>query len=67
MEQTRSDIVVETRGGTVVAIYADISNARIILVDWDEFHDNGRPGIVYATDSMSRMPSDTRDLVQRAN
>jgi len=64
--RTPPAIVVETRGGTVVGIYSDAPDAQIILVDWDEFHEDGRPGIVYPIDPLSRMPPDTRDLVGRA-
>jgi hypothetical protein len=60
-----ADIVVETRGGTVVGVYSN-SSARVILVDWDEFHDDGRAGVLYPVDPMSKMPSDTSDLVRRA-
>jgi len=61
-----ADIIVEIRGGTAVAMYSGDSSARVILVDWDEFTDGGRPGILYPVQATSEMPSDTRDLVQRA-
>jgi hypothetical protein len=59
-------IVVEARGGTVVAIYGNKKAARVVLVDWDEFQNEGRPGVDYALDQLSTMPADTRSLVDRA-
>lgn len=64
--QNRADVVVEIRGGTAVAMYSSGRRARVVLVDWDEFADNGRPGIFFPIDSISQMPADTRDLVRRA-
>ena len=58
------DIVVETRGGTIVGIYS-ASSPRVVLVDWDEFQDEGRPGIVYEVDSIAEMPPDTAELVRK--
>jgi hypothetical protein len=59
-------IIVEARGGAVVAIYGSKDVARIVLVDWDEFQDEGRPGVDYSLDELSAMPTDTRSLVERA-
>jgi hypothetical protein len=61
--QDAVDVVVETSGGTVVALYSSDPKARVILVDWDEFEDEGRPGVFFPLDSMSQMPADTRRLV----
>jgi len=61
-----TDIVVEIRGGTAVAMYTDDPNARLILVDWDEFNEGGRPGVLYPVQATSEMPSDTRDMVRHA-
>lgn len=58
------NVVVEIRGGTAVAMYADDPTARVILVDWDEFNADGRRGIVYPLESLSDMPPDTRAIVE---
>jgi hypothetical protein len=58
-------IVVETRGGTVVAIYGNDHTANVVLVDWDEFHDDGRPGVLWDLEPHSAMPADTRKLVEQ--
>lgn len=67
MKQSRRKptIVVETRGGTVVAVYGSKRSTNVVLVDWDEFYDQGRPGIPYTLDSPSEMPADTRSLVDQ--
>jgi hypothetical protein len=66
MVETKHQIIVETRGGTVVGIYSDRKDVRVILVDWDEFKDDGRPGVDYALDPLAAMPPDTAELVARA-
>jgi hypothetical protein len=60
----RNTVVVEVRGGTVVAIYGAKYAAKVVLVDWDEHFDNGRPGIEFDLDPISRLPPDTRALVE---
>ncbi len=64
--QASVEIVVESRGGSIVAVYSSDPNARIVVVDWDEFDDSGRPGFLYPIDPMSQMPRDTQDMVGRA-
>lgn len=61
----KSTIVIETSGGVVVAMYGDQQGADVVLVDWDEFHDDGRPGVLFGLDPLSKMPRDTRSLVER--
>jgi hypothetical protein len=63
--KNKPTIVIETRGGTVVAMYGNKRVANVVLVDWDEFYDQGRPGILFGLDSLSKMPGDTRSLVKR--
>lgn len=63
--KSKPTIVVVTRGGTVVAIYGRKHAANVVLVDWDEFHDEGRPGVPYDLDPLSKMPADTRTLVEQ--
>jgi hypothetical protein len=60
------EIVVETRGGTIVGIYCDDRDLRVIVVDWDEYHDQGRAGVVYDADRASSIPEDTKRLVNAA-
>jgi hypothetical protein len=62
--KARAEIVVETRGGTVVAIYSADPTARVMLVDWDEFEDCERPAVFFPIDAMSQMPTDTERLVK---
>jgi hypothetical protein len=62
--KARAEIVVETRGGTVVAMYCADPLARVMLVHWDEFEDCERPAVFFPIDAMSQMPSDTERLVK---
>lgn len=66
-KQVAREIVVETRGGTIVGIYCDDRDLRVIVVNWHEYHDEGRAGIVYNADPASSIPEDTRRLVDAAN
>jgi len=59
LPKSKPTIVVETRGGTVVAMYGNKRVANVVLVDWDEFHDEGRPGILFGLDALTKMPADT--------
>lgn len=65
---SKSDIyvIVEARGGTIVAMYCDDPRVRVLLVDWDEYHDEGRPGIRFPLDRVSEMPDDTSELIKPA-
>ncbi len=63
--KTKPTIVVEARGGTVVAMYGSDRAVNVVLVDWDEFHDQGRPGVLFGLDPLSKLPADTRALVER--
>jgi hypothetical protein len=66
MSKCDVDVIVECRGGETVAIYSDNAAIRVVLVDWDEYHDEGRPGILYPVDRISEMPTDTRGLIEGA-
>lgn len=58
-------VVVEVRGGTVVATYANSENVRILLVDWDESEAGGEPGFTFPLDRLDDMPADTLAVVNR--
>lgn len=64
-----SDIIVEIRGGVLVAVYTDIPNARAVLVDWDEVEspeDLTVAGGIYPMDSVASMPDETELVYQSA-
>jgi len=65
-DKNSPEVVVEMSGGVVVAIYSRSHNSRIVLLDWDEFEDDGRVGIFFPVDPISSMPTETRRLVDAA-
>ncbi|HUV03756.1 MAG TPA: hypothetical protein VMX94_01470 [Armatimonadota bacterium] len=40
-----NDIVVEVRGGVVVEVYTNITDARVVIVDWDEAEHPDQVGV----------------------
>ena len=64
-----NDIVVEVRGGVVVEVYANIEDARIILVDWDQAGDTETAGpvsTVFPHAPLASLPQETRVQYERA-
>jgi carbamoylphosphate synthase large subunit len=66
----KSTIVIEVRGGVVVAVYSNDSRSRVLLLDWDERPDRFPYGRVEATrypvDRFAAMPADTAELALKA-
>jgi hypothetical protein len=55
-----ADVVIEVSGGTVVAVYSDLPDGRIVLVDWDELECGAAPGGVYPHNRREDLPDDVR-------
>lgn len=56
------ETIVEVRGGTVVGVYSDDADLRVILVDWDDIGDRptvASSGIIYDTTKMQALPPET--------
>jgi len=52
-------IVVEIRGGTLVAVYTDVPDARVVLVDWDDVEAGDTPGAI-PHESLASAPPEIR-------
>ena len=52
-------VVVEIRGGTLVAVYTDVPNAQVVLVDWDDVEAGDTPGAVIH-ESLASAPPEIR-------
>jgi len=60
------DVVVESRGGVIVAIYTRNSNARVVVVDWDDISASCQYGVIFPLDDISGMPIDTATVANAA-
>ena len=60
-----SIIVVEARGGNVVAVYSNLSDASVVLVDWDNIQAGDTAGELPGV-PLDVMPEDTRGEYARA-
>ncbi len=61
-----SDIVVEVRGGVVVDIYSNSPDIRLVLVDWDNIHDEDESFCWGQCTRLKLMPNDTCDQYDAA-
>jgi hypothetical protein len=63
-------ILIEVRGGVVVAVYSDDSQSRVLLLDWDERSDRfpyrRAEAAQYPVDKFDAMPADTAELALKA-
>jgi hypothetical protein len=69
MNTTAKDIVVEVRGGCLVAMYCDDPSVRFVVVEWDDLNElplAKRKASAWPSDPLAAMPSDTREVYQRA-
>jgi hypothetical protein len=61
-----TDILIEVRGGVVVAVYSNDPRSRVFLLDWDDQGDNILRDAVdagrYPVDRFDAMPTDTARL-----
>jgi len=58
-----SDIVVEVRGGVVIEVYTDVTDARVVIVDWDEAEHPDQVGVaggILVHARLEEMPNETR-------
>lgn len=59
-------VLIEIRGGTLVAVHAT-DEAKIVFVDWDDYHDDPtkyKPA-VFPADTMQSTHPDTIGVLQR--
>jgi hypothetical protein len=61
---SRNRIVIEVRGGCLVAVHADIPGLDVRLVDWDEVHGGEDTGFSFATESLRDLAPDTRAIIE---
>ncbi len=64
MNNREVKVIVECRGGVAVGVYCNDPAIKVVLVDWDDYHDSGRPGVIYPVDRFSQLPRDTRQLAE---
>jgi hypothetical protein len=61
-----ASVLIEVRGGVVVAVYSNDPQSRVFLLDWDEAGNRIRRDSVdagrYPVDSFDAMPADTAKL-----
>ena len=64
------NVLVEVRGGVVVAVYSSDCGERVYLLDWDEQGDrtprDNVDAVPYPVDSFGAMPADTAKVFVRA-
>jgi len=68
MSTTTRDIVLELRGGCLVATYCDDPSIRFVVVEWDDLNElppADRKASAWPSDPLAAMPSDTREAYQR--
>ena len=62
------DIVIEVRGGCVVAVYTNNEATKVILIDWDNesvTENEFQKGCFLPKEIMNSMPEDTKLLYKR--
>lgn len=64
--QVPADIVVESRGGVIVAIYARTPDTRVVVVDWDDISPSRPHGTLYPVENIEAMPKDTVEVAVTA-
>jgi hypothetical protein len=61
-----ANILIEIRGGVVVAVYSNARQSRVFLLDWDEQGDHiprdHVDAVPYPVESFGAMPADTEKL-----
>ena len=66
---TTTDVVIEIRGGRLVATYSNDPGARFVVVDWDDLQElppTARRGNVWPGEALATMPRDTREVYEQA-
>ncbi len=51
-EPSERCVVVESRGGVIVATYSNIDDLQIVVVDWDEVEAGGEAGKTVSVGSL---------------
>jgi hypothetical protein len=59
-----SDVIVEVRGGNIVAVYGRSTKTQVTIVDWDNL-ETGDTDIVEVVNclSQSNMPEETSNII----
>jgi hypothetical protein len=61
-------IVVEVRGGTVVGVYSEQVNVRVVLIDWDEIEETGHiEGTRYSHIPLNQLPQKSLEVYRSAS
>ncbi len=64
-----NDVVIEVRGGCLVAVYSVDRKQRFVLLDWDDLNElpeTERTGGVFPQNLLNEMPDDTRCAYERS-
>ena len=59
------EVVVEVRGGAVVAVYSDSPRDSAVILDWDNIEDGDSVGTL-PVDPIEAMPAPTRTAIRQA-
>lgn len=58
-------VVIDVSGGVVQAVFSNVDDVDLVLVDWDNIK-AGDPGAVdYGMCKLEEMPDETRELVEK--
>lgn len=60
----RPDVVIAVSGGVVTAVFTDLRELKISVVDWDDFNAEGEshPGKFFTHDRLESMPDELRQV-----
>lgn len=57
-------IVIEMRGGVLVAVYAQDPAIKVFVVDWDDIQEGStRANVPFPVEPLDQMPPETKDAV----
>jgi hypothetical protein len=61
----KQKIIIEIRGGVLVAVYAQDPAIEVLLVDWDDDVEAGstRVSVPFPVDALDQMPAETKAAV----
>lgn len=65
---TPADVVIEVQRGMVIAVYTDITDLHVVLVDWDD--DDREPtecARTYSVTPIEALPEETRAEIARSS
>jgi hypothetical protein len=60
----KQKVVVEMRGGVLVAVYASDPAIEVLLVDWDDVEaGSSQASVPFPVNALDEMPAETQDAV----